>query len=319
MNTESAHIPILLEPIVIALTENLRAAREPAYIVDCTLGGGGHTRGFLAALAGTPHRVLAFDQDAEAVARARLVFSKEISAGRLELVHSRFSRADGFLAGKNVMGLLADLGFSSDQLDDPERGLSFQGDGPLDMRLDPSEGESCFQLLQRIREQELADLLWELGEERYSRRIAATLVRFRAEGHLPRTTKELSELILRAVPPHARHQRIHAATRTFQALRIAVNDELNELDQLLARVILSVNPGGRVAILSFHSLEDRRVKSAFRGKGFERLTKKPAVADAAEIERNPRARSAKLRIAQRQEPNENGEDAESEVSEHEDD
>ena len=196
---------------------------------------------------------------------------------------------------------MADLGFSSDQLEDAGRGLSFSREGPLDMRLDPARGQSAREYLARAGEKELADAIFELGEERFSRKIAAAIVRARQEARLPSTTTELAELVARAVPPAARHGRIHAATRTFQALRILVNGELEELDCLLNRVILGVRPGGRVAILSFHSLEDRKVKLAFKDREgpFKPLTKKPIEADEAEISRNPRSRSAKLRIAER--------------------
>jgi 16S rRNA (cytosine1402-N4)-methyltransferase len=304
----TVHIPILVEPILNALLEPFRALPEDApshYYVDCTLGGGGHTSAFLEAFAQDPklqkHRVLAFDQDARAIERARARFSREIEEGRLELFHKRFSEIEEILEGKPVLGLLADLGFSSDQMDDPSRGLSFQAEGPLDMRMDPERGVSCRDYLFRVSEAELEEVLREYGEERFSRRIASAIMQSRREKRLPSTTKELSELVVRAIPPAARHGRIHAATRTFQALRIVVNEELNELDCLLNRVILKLKTGGRVAILSFHSLEDRKVKHVFRGKDvpFEPLTKKPIEADEAEVRMNPRSRSAKLRVATR--------------------
>lgn len=279
----------------------------PHWMVDCTLGGGGHTGAFLEAFARDPalarHRMVSFDQDEVAVERARQRFAAEIASGRLEIVHSRFSEAAAHLADKPVLGLMADLGFSSDQLEDADRGLSFLREGPLDMRLDPSRGFSAREYLQRAGEKEIADTIFELGEERYSRRIAGAIVESRRRAQLPTTTTGLAELIYRSVPPPARHGRIHAATRTFQALRILVNEELEELDCLLDRVILEVRPGGRVAILSFHSLEDRKVKLAFRDKDgpFLPLTKKPQEAAEEEIRRNPRSRSAKLRIAERRE------------------
>lgn len=304
----TVHVPILLEPIVRSLIEPFKALSPdapPHWLVDCTLGGGGHTGALLEALASDPalkgHHVISFDQDARAIERARERFAAEIASGRLEIVHSPFSEAAEHLQSKPVLGLMADLGFSSDQLEDAERGLSFMREGPLDMRLDPSRGQSCREYLQRVGEKELADMIFELGEERFSRRIAAAIVRARSEARLPKTTTELADLVVRAVPPPARRGRIHAATRTFQALRIHVNAELEELDRLLNHVILSVRPGGRVAILSFHSLEDRKVKQVFRDKEspFEPLTKKPIEADEDEVSRNPRSRSAKLRIAQR--------------------
>ena len=173
------------------------------------------------------------------------------------------------------------------------------------MRLDPSRGQSAREFLAQAGEKEIADVLFELGEERYSRRIAGAIVESRRRSQLPATTTALAELVMRTVPPPARHGRIHAATRTFQALRILVNQELEELDCLLDRVILGVRPGGRVAILSFHSLEDRKVKLAFKDREgpFLPLTKKPQEADEEELRRNPRSRSAKLRIAERRPQN----------------
>jgi 16S rRNA (cytosine1402-N4)-methyltransferase len=299
------HIPILVKPIVQELTRPFETPSEHRrFILDCTLGGGGHTSFLLQRLAelGQPYQLIALDQDIEAVERARRRFSAEIGAGFLEVHHGRFTEMEGFLRGRELTGLLADLGFSSDQMDDPSRGLSFSADGPLDMRLDPSRGLSCLQLLKQISERELADLIYEFGEERFSRRIAAAIIEKRRAGRLPETSRELAELITHAIPGPARHSgRIHPATRTFQALRIAVNDELKELDWLLERGILSVQPGGRVAIISFHSLEDRKVKSKFRDKAgpWEALTKKPIEPDDEEIHANPRSRSAKLRIATR--------------------
>ncbi len=304
----TVHQPILVGPIVEALLEPFKAlpADTPAHwIADCTLGGGGHTAALLEALAGVPalgrHKVIAFDQDERAVARARQRFAAELAEGRLEIAHARFSEAGRWLEGRPVLGLMADLGFSSDQLEDPARGLSFSREGPLDMRLDPSRGRSAREFLAAASEKEIADVVYELGEERYSRRIASAIAEARRRGALPATTTGLAELVTRAVPPPARHGRIHAATRTFQALRILVNEELEELDCLLNRVILNVRPGGRVAILSFHSLEDRKVKLAFRDREgpFQPLTKKPQEADEEEVRRNPRSRSAKLRIAER--------------------
>jgi len=304
MEEISRHVPILVEPIVASMKEAFERRAEPAWMIDCTFGGGGHTRALLDAL---PKRVgvIAIDQDPEAIARGEETFASEIAEGRLKLVHSRFSEFDETKAaeaaqGRPIGGLMADLGFSSDQLDDAGRGLSFLSDGPLDMRLDPTRGASARDFLHRITENELAEILQEYGEERFSKRIASALMTARRAKNLPRTTRELAELVTQAVPPPARHGRIHAATRTFQALRIAVNEELEELDRLLARVILLVEPGGRVAIISFHSLEDRKVKNVFRSdERFEALTKKPIEPDEEEIRRNSRSRSAKLRIAER--------------------
>lgn len=304
MNT--VHIPILLQPIVDALIEpffSLPDSAPPHWIMDCTLGGGGHTAAFLAALKADPrlarHRVVSVDQDLGAIERARIRFQKEISDGRLELVHSRFADTEALVQSRPVLGLMADLGFSSDQIEDAGRGMSFQTQGPLDMRLNPSEGQSCAEFLKQVSESELESILREYGEERFSRRIAASIITRRAEGRCPATTQELVDAVVRAVPPAARHGRIHVATRTFQALRIVVNEELSQLDELLNRVIIQLVPRGRVAILSFHSLEDRRVKNRFKEKEFfTPLTKKPIQADDEEMKRNPRSRSAKLRIAE---------------------
>jgi 16S rRNA (cytosine1402-N4)-methyltransferase len=304
----TTHVPILVGPIVEALVEPFFSlpvssgpgGAAPHWLVDCTLGGGGHTAAFLAAFAADErlkrHKVLALDQDGSAIERARTRFSREISEGRLELLHSRF--ADFQSEDRVVLGLMADLGFSSDQLEDADRGLSFQGDGPLDMRLDQSGGRTARDILLTLTERELEKIFSDYGEERFSRRIASIIIESRREKRLPKTTRELAELISRAVPPAARHSKIHPATRCFQALRIFVNDELKELDSLLERVTLNVKPKGRVAILSFHSLEDRKVKQAFKGEGFEILTKKPIEVSEEELRANPRSRSAKLRIAE---------------------
>jgi 16S rRNA (cytosine1402-N4)-methyltransferase len=304
----SVHVPILLEPIVQALLEpfrNLPASSTPYALVDCTLGGGGHTSAFLKAFAEdsrlSHHKVVSIDQDPVAVAAANSKFQEEIAAGKLILLHSRFGEAVEKLTELNlpILGMMADLGFSSDQLEDADRGLSFQWDGPLDMRLDPTRDESAKSFLQKVTIKELETILSELGEERYSKTVAAAIIQSRRDRQLPDTTKELAELITRSVPPPARHLRIHPATRTFQALRIHVNEELKELDRLLERVIILLQTGGRAAILSFHSLEDRRVKIAFKGESFRALTKKPVEADEEEIRINPRSRSAKLRVAQK--------------------
>ena len=304
----SRHLPILVAPIVDALLSPLRALPPGApaeNLLDCTLGGGGHTAALLAALAAEPalerHKIVAIDQDERAVAAANSRFAKEIAEGRLTIHHARISTAETLaVASAPLAGVLADLGFSSDQIEDPSRGLSFQGEGPLDMRMDPTRGTSCLQYLRQVTEPTLADVLREYGEERFAGRIASAIVDARREKKLPTTSTALAELITRAVPPGARYGRIHSATRTFQALRIVVNDELGELDVLLTKVLPKLRPGGRAAVLSFHSLEDRAVKRAFRDGGeFEPVTKKPVEAGDDEVRTNPRARSAKLRVAER--------------------
>jgi 16S rRNA (cytosine1402-N4)-methyltransferase len=302
------HVPILPEVIVQSLIDpflKLPASAPAHWLVDCTLGGGGHTACFLNAFQSSDtlrkHRILALDQDPEAVQRAEVRFHRERELGHIEFVNRNFADASALIEGRPVLGLLADLGFSSDQLEDRNRGLSFQWDGPLDMRLSPTQQRSCLELLQGVSEFELEKILREYGEERFSKRIAAVLIDRRARGLLPKTTKELVDVVVQATPRHARHGRIHVATRTFQALRIAVNQELEALEGLLRDVVPHVLPGGRVAILSFHSLEDRQVKVQFKSQaGWCPLTKKPIEASADEVKMNPRARSAKLRIAERQ-------------------
>src|SRR5262245_33393002 len=262
-------------------------------IVDCTVGAGGHAR-LLAERVVPAGRVIGLDQDAAMLDLAR----ESLSGLPIRLFQNSFVEIRSVLDDKGIPavdGVLADLGICSDQLDDAARGFSFQQDGPLDMRLDPTYGAPASELLARLPERELADLIFAYGEERFSRRIARRIVAARATG-LPQTTGELAALVRRCVP---RSRGIDPATRTFQALRIAVNDELKALERLLRTLPDCVKPGGRVAIISFHSLEDRRVKQAFRSAEWAALTKKPIVAGEDEIRANPRSRSAKLRAAAR--------------------
>jgi 16S rRNA (cytosine1402-N4)-methyltransferase len=266
----------------------------PPRVIDCTLGGGGHSALLLEAHPDLVVEGLDQDPTARAAAAARLA----PWGTRVRIVASNFGL---FTPEGAVQGALADLGVSSPQLDRPERGFSFRDDGPIDMRMNPAAGESAGELLDRLEERELADLLFALGEERLSRRIARRLVRERA--HRPwreRGTAELAYVIAGCHPPKARHGRLHPATRTFQALRVAVNDELGALERLLARAPDWLVPGGLLAIISFHSLEDRLVKRSFlEDPRLERLTRKPITAPEAELEANPRSRSAKLRVARR--------------------
>ncbi|MCS6865054.1 MAG: 16S rRNA (cytosine(1402)-N(4))-methyltransferase RsmH [Gemmataceae bacterium] len=263
--------------------------------VDCTVGSGGHTR-LLAARVAPTGRVLALDQDP-----AMLELAQQCSDRSLPItwIHANFDQLSDILITHGIAhvdGVLADLGFCSDQLACAERGFSFRDDGPLDMRLDPTQGTTAAELVNTLSEAALAHVFWEYGEERYSRRVARHIVERRRDKPFT-TTGELVELVRRCVP---RSGRIDPATRVFQALRIAVNDELGCLERLLAVLPRVVRPGGKVGIISFHSLEDRRVKQAFRTPGvWQPLTKKPVEATAEEIHRNPRARSAKLRVAQR--------------------
>lgn len=306
--TDPGHVSVLLQETLDAVWPALvLPSPTPVTCVDCTFGMGGHTRALIdrAAREGLTHvRFLGCDRDPEAIARGRVRFEGEIKAGVLELVHARFSQLPKILEGRTVRALIADLGISSVQLDNPERGLSFQVSGPIDMRMDPGQGDSAFEVLSSLPESELADLIYELGDERFSRRIARAIVQARHAGELTNDTKALAERISRAVPPPARHGRIHPATRTFQALRMHVNDEVGELDALWKSVILSLSPKGRAAVISFHSGEDRRMKHGFRemapkGGAFRILTKKPIEPSDEEVKRNPRARSAKLRVLER--------------------
>jgi 16S rRNA (cytosine1402-N4)-methyltransferase len=266
----------------------------PPRLIDCTLGGGGHSALLLEAH--PTLEVIGLDQDpqARAAAAERLALWGE----RLRIVATNFA---GFRPELPVQGVLADLGVSSPQLDGGERGFSFRVEGPIDMRMNPEDGKSAGELLDRLEEGELADLLYGLGEERLSRRIARRLVAERANRPWQeRTTAELAYAIAGCYPPKARHGRIHPATRSFQALRIAVNDELGALERLLEQAPDWLVPGGLLAIISFHSLEDRRVKQAFlEDPRLERLTRKPITAGEEEVEANPRSRSAKLRLARR--------------------
>lgn len=273
---------------------DLLAPRPGETWVDCTTGGGGHTR-LIAERVGPAGRVLALDQDPTMLALAR----GRLEGLPVEPVHANFDQLAEVLAARGIEridGALADLGFSSDQLAERARGLSFRDDGPLDMRLDPTAGATAADLVNRMSEAGLADVFWEFGEERHSRRVARRIVE-RRETTPFATTADLAAVVRGCVP---RSGAIDPATRVFQALRIAVNDELGALDRLLAALPKLVNPGGRVGVISFHSLEDRRVKHAFRDAGvWQPVNKKPVEAGAEETARNPRARSAKLRVAVR--------------------
>jgi 16S rRNA (cytosine1402-N4)-methyltransferase len=269
-------------------------------MVDVTAGGGGHAR-LLAERLGPSGRLIVLDRDRQMLALAR----SELVGWPAALIHANFDelrRVLDELGILRVQGILADLGISSDQIEMPERGFSFQKSGPLDMRMDQATGEPASSLLRRLSERELADLFWKYGEERYSRRIARNIVETRRRNPLE-TTDELAELVRRSISKgRPGRQRIDPATRVFQALRIAVNDELGALDRLLASLLDCLEPGGRVVIISFHSLEDRKVKQAFRNRDiWELLTRKPIQPDEEERRANPRSRSAKLRAARRRE------------------
>ena len=262
--------------------------------VDCTTGAGGHAA-LIANRVGPTGRVVGLDQDAGMLELAR----PRLADKPVTLVRANFDQLPEVLANlglTHVDGVLADLGFCSDQLADPARGLSFRDDGPLDMRLDPTAGQTAADLVNTLSEGALADLIFEYGEERLSRRIAKRVVE-RRQARRFETTHDLADVVRRCVP---RSGGLDPATRTFQALRVAVNDELAALDSLLAALPGVVRPGGRAAVISFHSLEDRRVKHAFRApEVWAAVTKKPVEASPAEAAANPRSRSAKLRVATR--------------------
>src|SRR5208283_3716640 len=295
------HVAVLSKPAI----EFLAVRRGGTYI-DATLGLGGHSWEIARRL-GAQGRLIGFDKDPEALKQARELLDSppaELASDwpRIELVHASFAEVAEHVASASADGLLADLGVSSMQLQDAARGFSFQAEGPLDMRMNPHSGLTAEQVVNRFDERELADAIYEFGEERRSRRIARAIVRARPIN----TTAQLAAVVSAAARPmNQAERRIHPATRTFQALRILVNRELDDLHALLSTGVAPqvLRPGGRLVVLSFHSLEDRIVKDALRGGArdglYRVLTKKPVTADEEEIDRNPRSRSAKLRAAER--------------------
>lgn len=298
----TGHIPVLLQETL----EWLVPAPGETFL-DGTTGAGGHAAD-IAARIGPRGLLVCADADPSmlGIADARLSAFPWV-----RLVHADFADLDALretAGGRTFDGALLDLGISSLQLDDPERGFSFRAEGPLDMRRDPDGGEpTAAELLRDMREKDLADLFYRFGEERFSRRIARAVVERRKRDPI-RTTTGLAELVSTAIPRRAWPRDIHPATRVFQALRIAVNRELSSLEAFLDAIPRHLSPGGRVAVISFHSLEDRMVKTAFRrpapgpgdeGPTLERLTRKPVVPSEREARENPRARSAKLRVARR--------------------
>lgn len=285
------HVPVLLHEVL----EWLRP--QPGQIlIDGTLGGGGHTRQLAESVQGGG-RVVALDRDPAAVAAAE----RNLAGLPVELVCANFCRLPDVLAElqlATVDGVLLDVGLSSDQLADPTRGFSFDSEGELDLRFDPTQGQPAWALIATLGERELADVIYQYGEERFSRRIARQIVE-RRRGTPLRTAAQLAELVRRCVP-RSRGHAIDPATRTFQALRIAVNQELQSLELALQRIPGCLKPGGRFAVISFHSLEDRLVKQAFRqDPRLQNLTKKPVRPTVGEVAANPRSRSARLRVAQR--------------------
>jgi 16S rRNA (cytosine1402-N4)-methyltransferase len=291
---DAYHEPVLLAEVLAALEPG-----RGGLFVDCTVGLGGHARGLLQHGAS---RVVGFDRDPDALA-----ITRENLAGfgeRVTLVHADFRSLVSSLkalAVDVIAGLVADLGVSSMQLQAPGRGFSFRKDEPLDMRMDRSSGPTAADLLRDASEQEIADAIFAFGEERHSRRVARAIVAARGRGPLA-TTGELADVVRRAIP-HRGYQRIDPATRTFQGLRIWVNRELEGLDGFVRDAMRVLSPGGRAAIISFHSLEDRVVKHTMRELEHDGrvrlLTRKPVIPADEELSRNPRARSAKLRAAER--------------------
>lgn len=303
------HVPVLYTEVL-----ELLQPRPGGLYIDGTLGAGGHAGGILEASA-PDGRLLAFDRDPEALRFAGERLRR--FGDRFTAVHASYAAmaelapAQGF---GQVDGILLDLGLSSRQLEDPERGFSFLLEGPLDMRFDPTQGAPAATLINRLPEKALADLFWRYGEEQNSRRYARAIV---AERPL-QTTRELADVIEKAAPAAVRRKRIHPATRLFQALRIAVNEELSELENGLPAAIELLRPGGRIAVISFHSLEDRFVKNLFRDLARDCVcppsqpvctcdtvpqvrvvTRKVVVPGEAEVENNPRSRSARLRVAEK--------------------
>jgi len=295
--TKQRHVPVLLNEAI-----ELLRVRPGATVVDCTLGLAGHSSA-IARLLGAEGHLIGFDRDPAALelARARLAeVSAELGADapRVTLIGAAFSSIAEHVKPGSVDAVLADFGVSSLQLDEAERGFSFMADGPLDMRMDTRTGPTAAQVVNEENERELANLIYEYGEERRSRRIARAIVR----GRPLRTTGELARIVSAAAPP-MKTDKIHPATRTFQALRIFVNRELGEIKDLLEAAPLLLKPSGRLAVISFHSLEDRIVKDSLREGAhqgiWEILTKKPVIAGEEETDRNPRSRSAKLRAGEK--------------------
>jgi 16S rRNA (cytosine1402-N4)-methyltransferase len=303
------HIPVLLQEVVNALQP-----KADGVYIDATIGAGGHAAAILSASA-PDGQLFGLDQDENALEIARRQLAE--FGDRVHLLHSNFSQLEQVASRHGIPpadGLLLDLGVSSMQLDQPERGFSFQLDGPLDMRMDPQTGQSAADLVNSLPEEALADLIYQYGEEPHSRRIARAIVRARP---IERTL-ELAQIVVKAIPAKRQgKKKIHPATQTFQALRVAVNDELGALEQALSQAIRLLKPKGRLATISFNSLEDRIIKQFFRQESqdcicppeqiicscrhkatINIITKKPITPSLAEVDANPRARSAKLRVVE---------------------
>lgn len=305
------HVTVLLDETVDAIVTN-----PSSTYVDCTLGGTGHSKRVLTKLNATG-KLICFDQDALAIRHAKEIFGKD---ERVTLVNRNFESLEETLKELDLLpvnGILLDLGVSSPQLDEAERGFSYMHDAPLDMRMDPSSSLTAWEIVNTWREAELAQLIWRYGEEKWSKRIAQFIVQARNE-RLLETTGNLVQAIKAAVPAAVRRSGHHPAKRTFQAIRIAVNDELGVLDRVLDQALRCLDHGGRIAVITFHSLEDRIVKDRMKSwlgrctcppelpicrckarTLAKVLTRKPILPSEEEVEQNPRSRSAKLRVAEK--------------------
>ncbi len=297
MTSLAEHIPVMAREV-----EGTLDLKAGAVYLDCTLGLGGHAWQAAQRL-GSQGRIIGIDQDIDAIRQAQVRLSG--FTGRLDIIKSNFSEIDVLLRDlgvREVDGVLFDLGVSSLQLDDPSRGFSFRDEALLDMRMDRDAALSATELVNSLPEQELADLIWKFGEERFSRRIARSIVKARSARAI-KTTKELADLVLRSLPRGYQRGTLHPATRTFQALRMAVNREMEVLGGALGKAFGHLKIGGRMAVIAFHSLEDRIVKEGFKcfalNGGAKILTKKPLRPAEDEIASNPRARSARLRALER--------------------
>ena len=285
------HVPVMGKEIIQSLKELPSELTKQGLIIDATIGGGGHSAQILENFPGI--KIIGLDQDP----MAREAASKKLKkfGTRIKIISTNFA---DFSLDEQAICVLADLGVSSHQLDEPSRGFSFRLNGPIDMRMNPKEGSSAAELIETLSEQNLADLIYELGEEKRSRRIARKIKNDLAENGPYSGTQDLSYAIAGCFPPKQRYGRIHPSTRTFQALRIAVNNELGSLDSLLLKAPNWLSENGLFIVMSFHSLEDRRVKSSFKTDNrLKMLSKKPMRASPEEIELNPRSKSAKLRIS----------------------
>ena len=309
--TQFAHVPVMPGEV----TEGLNIKENGIYL-DCTLGGGGHSELILKKL--TTGRLIAIDKDEEALAFAKSRLSEY--GDKVTFVHSDFKRADEVLDDLNIDridGVLMDLGVSSYQLDAAERGFSYRFDAPLDMRMDKTQFLTAFNVVNEYNELDIADILFRYGEERYARKIAANIIRYRQQQSI-RTTGQLAEIVEKSYPPKERFKGCNPCKRTFQAIRIEVNGELRELDEIIGKLAERLNKGGRICVITFHSLEDRIVKREFqyleakcicppkqpvctcnKVQTVKIITKKPLTASEEELAVNPRAQSAKLRVAER--------------------